>query len=360
MGATARESEDLPLPAPDPGRGVLGDLEGGSAVDHATFQSAQVGPGLRAVPVPAPVAVPASVSVSASAPAGVGEPLSAGALARRLGVAATTLRTWHQRYGLGPTGHEAGRHRRYTPHDITALTTMAQLTTRGVPAADAARMARRTTADWTARHPAADPGTESAARGLARAARRMDVLTLRETLAAAVAAHGVLRTWHTLAGPAFVHVGQARDSDARKSVARRLLGRCLSEVFAQVPRPPAGSPAPVLLVAADHGRDVGALDALAAALAERGTGCLHLGAGLPHEALTEAVHRGHPAAVVVWSHAPHPDLPALLAALTSAPGWQPAVVTAGQGWPPEDTAPLSAATLAAAVAAVTALINDHN
>ena len=33
---------------------------------------------------------------------------SAGAVARRLGVAVTTLRTWHQRYGLGPSLHPGG------------------------------------------------------------------------------------------------------------------------------------------------------------------------------------------------------------------------------------------------------------
>jgi len=40
--------------------------------------------------------------------------LTAGAVARRLGVAVTTLRTWHQRYDLGPSAHEPGKQRRYT------------------------------------------------------------------------------------------------------------------------------------------------------------------------------------------------------------------------------------------------------
>jgi DNA-binding transcriptional MerR regulator len=41
--------------------------------------------------------------------------LSVAAVARRLGVAPATLRTWDRRYGLGPSEHEAGAHRRYTP-----------------------------------------------------------------------------------------------------------------------------------------------------------------------------------------------------------------------------------------------------
>ena len=44
--------------------------------------------------------------------------LTAGAVARRLGVAVTTLRTWHQRYDLGPSAHEPGKHRRYTEEDV--------------------------------------------------------------------------------------------------------------------------------------------------------------------------------------------------------------------------------------------------
>jgi DNA-binding transcriptional MerR regulator len=43
--------------------------------------------------------------------------VTAGAVARLLGVPASTLRSWHRRYGIGPTGHHAGRHR----HNHTEL-----------------------------------------------------------------------------------------------------------------------------------------------------------------------------------------------------------------------------------------------
>ncbi|WP_418607771.1 MerR family transcriptional regulator [Georgenia sp. SUBG003] len=39
-----------------------------------------------------------------------GAPLTVAAVAGRLGVAASTLRTWDRRYGLGPSAHEAGAH----------------------------------------------------------------------------------------------------------------------------------------------------------------------------------------------------------------------------------------------------------
>ncbi|WP_285690976.1 MerR family transcriptional regulator [Actinoplanes sp. NBRC 103695] len=282
--------------------------------------------------------------------------MSAGVLARRLGVAVTTLRTWHQRYGLGPTGHESGKHRRYTRRDVAAVTVMAQLTARGVPAAEAARLAGRETVPWPAEHPALNRSTASAARGLARAANRLDVLALRETLADAVATHGVVHTYHTLTGPAFTHISRAHYPDHHKAAVRRLLARTLSEVFATVPRPAAGTPVSVLLVAADAGRDVAALDGLAAALAEKGIGSLHLGAGLHHEALTDTVARSHPVAVVVWSHRWRPGVPALIEALTGTPGWRPSVVAAGRGWPPHTggTA-ITCHTLADVVATVAGL-----
>ncbi|KWX10749.1 MerR family transcriptional regulator, partial [Carbonactinospora thermoautotrophica] len=70
-----------------------------------------------------------------------GPALTVSAVARRLGVAPATLRTWARRYGLEPSGHVAGAHRRYTPADIARLETMHRLMLDGVSAAEAARAA---------------------------------------------------------------------------------------------------------------------------------------------------------------------------------------------------------------------------
>ena len=60
--------------------------------------------------------------------AGTPEPGSTvAAVARRLGIAPATLRTWDRRYGLGPTEHNAGSHRRYSPQDVIRLTLMRRL-----------------------------------------------------------------------------------------------------------------------------------------------------------------------------------------------------------------------------------------
>ena len=66
---------------------------------------------------------------------------SVGAVARRLGVAPLTLRTWNRRYGIGAREFSPGRHRRYTAEDITRLEHMQKLILRGAAPADAARVA---------------------------------------------------------------------------------------------------------------------------------------------------------------------------------------------------------------------------
>ncbi|MDQ0963969.1 methanogenic corrinoid protein MtbC1 [Streptomyces sp. B4I13] len=68
--------------------------------------------------------------------------LTTGALARRLGVAPTTLRSWDRRYGIGPVVRDDGRHRRWRPGDVAVLEAMCRLTASGVPPADAARAAK--------------------------------------------------------------------------------------------------------------------------------------------------------------------------------------------------------------------------
>ncbi len=67
--------------------------------------------------------------------------LTVASVARRLGVAPPTLRTWDRRYGLGPSAHTAGAHRRYGPQDLARLVVMRRLTLDGVPPAVAAQLA---------------------------------------------------------------------------------------------------------------------------------------------------------------------------------------------------------------------------
>ena len=63
------------------------------------------------------------------------------AVARRLGIAPATLRTWDRRYGLGPGEHSAGAHRRYSEEDFSRLQVMRRLIAAGISPGDAAQRA---------------------------------------------------------------------------------------------------------------------------------------------------------------------------------------------------------------------------
>ncbi|RQX14214.1 MerR family transcriptional regulator [Micromonospora ureilytica] len=278
----------------------------------------------------------------------VDEALSAGAVARRLGVAVTTLRTWHQRYGLGPSEHIPGHHRRYTPTDLARLEIMRRLTAEGVSPAEAARWARQApdptpngTVAPTRIHPAGRDGGGTipvgragpAARGLARAAMRLDAAAISETVAHALAANGVVATWEGLLRPVLAGIGERHAATAGLIDVEHLVSRCVSEALAAASRAkvPTG-PARILLSCADEEQHTLPLEALAAALAEAGVSYRMLGARVPVAALVEAVNRTGPAAVVLWSHTRATADPVQLSALLAAPRRPLLVLAAGPGW----------------------------
>lgn len=274
------------------------------------------------------------------------EALSAGAVARRLGVAVTTLRTWHQRYGLGPSQHVPGHHRRYTPADLARLEIMRRLTVEGVTPAEAARWARQAQrpavpADRLGPGVRRDGGGQSipvgragpAARGLARAAMRLDSVAIAETIAAALAADGVVATWDKLLRPVLAGIGERHAATGNLVEVEHLMSRCVSEAFAAAALAgTATGPARILLSCADEEQHTLPLEALGAALAEVGVAYRMLGARVPLNALLEAVNRTGPAAVVLWSHTRTTADPAQLTALLTGPRRPLLVLAAGPGW----------------------------
>ncbi|GAA3743810.1 MerR family transcriptional regulator [Plantactinospora mayteni] len=275
--------------------------------------------------------------------------LSAGAVARRLGIAVTTLRSWHQRYGLGPSRHVPGQHRRYSVEDLDRLDVMRRLTAEGIAPAEAAHWARRggvpeEEPDRDGPLPARTGGgtviavgpAGPAARGLARAAMRLDPLAMRAGIGSAIDADGVVATWDRMLRPVLVGIGERHAASAAFIEVEHLLSRCVSEALAAVPRPPAaGSPPQILLSCADEEQHSLPLEALAAALAEVGVHCRLLGARVPVTALVDAVGRTAPQAVVVWSHRPATGDPAQLSTVRAGSWPPPLLVAAGPGWPPD-------------------------
>ncbi|WP_055568715.1 MerR family transcriptional regulator [Streptomyces atriruber] len=90
-----------------------------------------------------------------------GAAMTSGAVARRLGVSPTTLRSWDRRYGLGPAVRPEGRHRRWAPQDIAMLEHMCRLTAGGIPPAEAARLVKSSRRAESGHVPAAAPATGS-------------------------------------------------------------------------------------------------------------------------------------------------------------------------------------------------------
>jgi hypothetical protein len=311
--------------------------------------------------------------------------LGVAAVARRLGVATGTLRTWDRRYGLGPSVHEAGTRRRYTVTDLGRLTLMRRLMLEGVGTADAARTATETGA---AALPAADDllpeapapaargrrGSRTgggrvvatrdagpAARGLARAAMGLDSDACTALLRASLARSGVVATWNELLVPVLTGVGDRWRSTGAGVEVEHLLSECAEAALRSVPAA-AGQPRnarPVLLAALEPEDHRLPLVALAAALAERRVAVRPLGARLPPRALVDAVNRTGALAVFLWAQGaagparlPDGDL---LAGVRP----RPVMVLGGPGWDGEaDRAGLTRVTdLESAVTAVLTVVS---
>jgi MerR family transcriptional regulator, light-induced transcriptional regulator len=270
-----------------------------------------------------------------------------GALARRLGIAAATLRDWERRYGIGPSGRTDGGHRRYQPADVARIEFMRRLILDGVPPAEAARvaLASGTESEPPRTAPAAPgrgaggrslrlPSQERRARGLARAALALDGPAIAGSVRRSLDEHGATATWERLAVPVLVAVGERSAADGSCIDVEHLLSAQLLAAFAdQVGRlPEPRNSRTVLLACADGEQHSLPLYALAASLAEFGVGTTMLGARVPPAALTEAVSRIGPAAAFVWSQTKKTGNPAQLAGIprqrpplrlfVAGPGWQ--------------------------------------
>lgn len=293
--------------------------------------------------------------------------LTTGEVARRLGVAPTTVRTWDHRYGLGPDRHTGGRHRRWTPADVARLERMCALTATGIPPAEAARLARETQAPAPA--PAAGPAPtapprraparEAAApasragsglrlgdarqecKGIARAALRLDAAALDRLLLDAIREHGLVAAWTEAIVPTLQAVGRKWESSGERYVeVEHFLSWHVSGALRRaapdtVPDRPGATTVLACVPGENHTL---ALEVLSAALAERGIPVRMFGGALPVESLIAAVRRTGPAAVALWAQS-RTTASRPLAQHVAAMEWgvrgarrRPLVLTLGPGW----------------------------
>ncbi|CAL9553890.1 HTH-type transcriptional repressor CarH [Nocardiopsis dassonvillei] len=281
------------------------------------------------------------------------ETLTPGATARMLGVSPSTLRSWDHRYGIGPRERSPGGHRRYTPEDVRRLRELCRLVGEGLAPAVAAERVRGAGGPAAPAVPAPRTGHGSGPRpggdtlpvgraprlqGVARAAMRMDSDLVEALVERALREEGVVAAWEGLAMPLLYGMGRKWDGTRRYVEVEHLLSWCVSSALRRVP-PPEGprrqDQRPVLLACGPQEMHSLPVEALAAALRERGLSHRVLGACTPADAAERAVRRTAPRAVVLWSHVGGPgDLAALRGAVRAAAASPQAVrvYTAGGGW----------------------------
>ncbi|WP_170284734.1 MerR family transcriptional regulator [Kribbella amoyensis] len=285
------------------------------------------------------------------------ETLTVGATARRLGIAAPTLRSWERRYGLRPSARSTGGHRRYSLEDLARLRAMLRMVNEGVPTAEAASVVRDRVyapAASTVISTTSVADTQVVTRPLAQPrpkvrreparpadlfalANAMDSERLTHEVARSLDRAGAVESWTNRLAPLLVDVGDQWEttgacvevehlaSDAVAAGLRYHTRRAVERF-----RPDESERAVVLacLEREDHALP---LLALAAALAERSVRVRTLGAATPVSSLSAAVRRIRPAAVFIWSSAPATaDLSALKVLARTRPPY--ALVVGGPGW----------------------------
>ena len=233
--------------------------------------------------------------------------LSVAAAARRLGVAPATLRTWDRRYGIGPSEHTPGRHRRYSPADVARLELMQHALVRGASPADAARFATAVRCPARGRPPPALPALAGqppcrvprTPSGWAAPRCRCPPPRAGRTawpgppdvgsgagatlLTESVAAIGIEATWDDVVRPVLAAVAERWRHTGTGVEIEHQLSECVAGLFG-LPRaaPVTGRGArPVLLAGMPGEQHMLPIIALSAALADAGVPCRTLGANLP-------------------------------------------------------------------------------
>jgi len=268
------------------------------------------------------------------------ELLTVAAVARRLGVAPATLRTWDRRYGLGPSSHEAGEHRRYCPNDLAQLILMRRLIISGVAPADAAVRAKAHTGSVSVENVIQDfEVREDVVDSLHRAAKSLDKNFVETLLRKDIAENGVIASWTEVIVPLLFLVGDEWAATGTgievEHMLSEIIKRLLREGVAEIKDPVNAQP--VLLASVGEELHCLALHALAAALAEKGIESFFLGARTPLEAISGMVKRAAPPAVFLWAQLEQNSDPKFFNEL---PVVRPAprVIVGGPGWDRETCA----------------------
>ena len=269
-----------------------------------------------------------------SVQAPVVEKLTVAAVARRIGVAPATLRTWDRRYGLGPSEHVEGEHRRYCPKDLAKLTMMRRLIVAGLAPAEAAEQARNCkSAVKVETLVKGFEVREEVVEAIYKALQGFDKAFIEKTLDHEIDTYGVEGAWSDVIVPTLFLIGQEWEINQSgieiEHLFSEILKRTMHNRVVELKKPI--NARPVLLAAVGEELHSLPLYALAAALCERNIETYVLGARTPLSALSTMVTRCAPPAIFLWAQLPKNaeekywnDIPAVRPA--------PRIVVGGPGW----------------------------
>jgi len=262
------------------------------------------------------------------------EKLTVAAVARRIGVAPATLRTWARRYGLGPSGHEAGEHRKYRPEDLAKLIMMRRLIVAGVTPAEAAEQALAHKGDLNLEQIVKSVHDRSdVVDAIVSAAQSLDHNFVEALFRQEISQFGVIDSWHEVMVPVLIIVGDIWAQTGEGIEVEHLLSESITNVlrdFAREIKSPI-NPRPVLLASVGEELHCLALHALNAALAEINIECQVMGARTPLSALSTVVTHSAPPAVFLWAQLAKNGDPIFFKNIPSVRP-APRVVLGGPGW----------------------------
>ena len=299
-----------------------------------------------------------------------------GAVAERLGVSASTLRSWDRRHGIGPTSRTDGRHRRYSETDIRRVMLMARLTAHGIPAQAAAAaldemddeaVAERLQASSSTPGPIRGDGdrpnrssvssvssstagskppqeSEPASSGAPPRGRMVDSIVATATALdgqglstlyrQSLRQHAVAEAWGEIFVPALQRIGVLWADGEVGIEVEHLASELLQSELRGVSRANrlrlVGPP--VVLANADNELHHLPLLALEAGLAGHSVATLFLGPRLPTESLIDALTQTRPRVLFLWASLARRHREPLWDGL-AAVDWPLAVVIGGPGWP---------------------------